>query len=141
MAASHTPLVSPAAAATISGTIVLPIGAVLPPGSTWTVQIQDTTLVDAPATIIGEVTADVADPSAAEIPFEIPYDPALIDEAATYTLHAVIEDATSAMLFTNDTAVPVITGGAPTSAVTIDVITVTGPHPAVSPLALESAAT
>jgi putative lipoprotein len=126
--------------AAVSGTIVLPAGAVIPDGATWTIEIQDTTLADAPATVIGGVTADVADPTAAEIPFEVRYDLALIDEAATYTLYAVIEDATPAMLFTNDTAIPVITGGAPTAGVTVDVVPVTGPLAEMSPLAVESAA-
>jgi uncharacterized lipoprotein YbaY len=121
-----------------SGTIVLPPGAVLPADATWTVQILDISLAETPAPVIGEVTADIADPSATEIPFEVSYDPALIDDAATYALRASIHDATSALLFTNDTVTPVITGGAPTIGVTIDVVPAPEPLAESSLLAMES---
>jgi uncharacterized lipoprotein YbaY len=98
----------------------------------------DISLADAPAPVIGEVTADVADPSATEIPFEVAYDPALIDDAATYALQASIHDATSALLFTNDTVTPVITGGAPTTGLMVDVVPVPEPLAELSPLAMES---
>ena len=52
----------------------------------------------------------------------------------------VIEDATPELLYINDTEVPVITGGAPTSGVRVEVIHVTGPLAEVSPLAPESGA-
>jgi putative lipoprotein len=106
----------------VSGTIVLPLGAAIPEGATWTVQIQDTTVADAPAITIGEVTSVVADPSAMEIPFEVQYDPSIIDEAATYTLRAVVEDATPVTLYVNESAVPVITGGAPSTGVVVEVV-------------------
>jgi putative lipoprotein len=111
---------------------------VIPDAATWTVAIQDISLADAPATIIGEVTADVADPTATEIPFGVVYDPAVIDETATYALSATIQDATSALLFASDTVIPVITGGAPASGVTIEVVPVTEPLAEMSPIAMES---
>jgi len=125
--------------AAVSGTIVLPAGAVIPAGATWTIEIQDVTLADASADVIGEVTADVADPAATVIPFEVEYDPALIDEAATYALQVSIQDATSALLFASDTMTPIITAGAPTSGVTVDVVPGSGLLPVMSP-ATESAA-
>jgi uncharacterized lipoprotein YbaY len=119
---SPSPAMSEAPSPSVSGTIVLPTDAVTPAGATWTVEIQDTTLADAPAATIGEVTSIVADPAATVIPFDVPYDPAVIDPLATYTLRAVVEDATPVLLYTSDTVVPVITGGAPTSGVVIEVV-------------------
>jgi uncharacterized lipoprotein YbaY len=136
----------PAASATaeataVSGTIVLPEGAVLPAGATWTVAIQDTSVSDAVAATIGETSSVVADPAAAEFEFEVPYDASLIDAAATYTLHAVIEDATQQALYVDDTATPVITGGAPTTGVTVEVVEATLADAAASmAAAMESAA-
>ena len=75
-----------------------------------------------------------------EIPFEVEYDPAVIDPSATYTLRAVVEDATPMLLFINDTAIPVITGGAPTTDVTVEVVPAMAvSSAAASPMALESA--
>jgi uncharacterized lipoprotein YbaY len=126
--ASPFPIPSPSPAASASptpavrGTIVLPVGAVVPEGATWTVAIQAAAIAGAPADTIGEVSSVVADPSATEIPFEVPYDPTVIDEAATYSLHVVIEDAAQLALYASDTPVPVITGGAPTANVAVQLV-------------------
>jgi putative lipoprotein len=128
-------------ATAVTGTLVLPAGALIPDGSTWTVAIQDTSVADAPAVTIGETSSVVADPMATAIPFEVPYDPSLIDAAATYTLHAVIEDASQELLYIDDIAVPVITGGAPSTGVTVEVVApAAADAPASLAAAMESAA-
>lgn len=110
------------AAASVTGTIVLPDGSVLPDSAEVSVEIQDTSRADALALTVGQSTFTVTDPSVTEVPFEVAYDPADIKDAFTYTLNVRIEDEAGDLSFTNDTATPVITNGAPTSDVVVEVI-------------------
>ena len=82
------------------------------------VQLQDTSLADAPATVIGEQIIPTNDRQV-PIPFEIAYDPAVIKDNHTYTLRVRIEDSSGTLLFINTTSYSVITNGNPTSAVEV----------------------
>ena len=76
---------------TVSGTVVLPEGSTVAGASDWIVEIQDTTLVDAPATVIGADAGVIADEGSTEIPFAAGYDTTSTDEQATYTVNARID--------------------------------------------------
>ena len=77
---------------------------------------------------LGRGGGSVEDLSATEIPFSVTYDRSLIDERFTYTVSARITDADGNLLFINDTSIPVITGGAPTSDVEVPVIEIQAPN-------------
>lgn len=109
---------------TVNGQIVLPEGSTLEGVAGWTLQVQDTSLADAPAVVIGIDGGAVTDPTATEIAFAAPFDPASIDEGATYTLSARVMDQSGDLLFVNDTSIPVLTNGAPTDGVEVPVIAV-----------------
>lgn len=83
----------------------------LPPGAIFEAVLEDVSRADAPSVELArDGAADRAGPPFA---FELPYDPAAIDPAARYNVRArVLVDGR--LMFTSDTAYPVITGGAPT---------------------------
>ena len=108
----------------VSGTVLLPEGAILPEGAQWTVELQDTSLADAPAVVIGQAGDAIVDPLAMEIPFEIAYDASAILDTNTYTLQARIVDSEGSLLYVNDTAILVLTGGAPSEDVSVPVVAV-----------------
>jgi putative lipoprotein len=110
--------------ATVSGMITNQDGAPIPEGATVSVQIQDTSLADAPAEVIGEqiITGATQFP----IPYGVSYDPGQIVDNHTYTMSARITGSDGGLLFINDTSIPVITRGNPTEDVEIPVIQVGG---------------
>lgn len=85
----------------------------LPPDATVNVQLQDISLMDAPAVVLTEETITVGEDSV-PFTFELSYDPAQIDERMTYAVRAEIRDANDDLLFTTDTVMQVITGDNPT---------------------------
>jgi heat shock protein HslJ/uncharacterized lipoprotein YbaY len=109
--------------ATVSGMITNQDGVTIPDGATVTVQIQDTSLMDVPAEVIGEqiITGATEFP----IPYEVAYDPSQIANP-NYSMSARITGADGSLLFINDTNIPVITLGNPTENVEIPVIQVSG---------------
>lgn len=127
-AATVAVLALPAAAqddgSTVTGSILVPEGATLDGAVAWTVLVEDTSLADAPATTIGAAAGAVEDSGLTEIPFAAVYDAALVDEGGTYTLNARIVDGAGDLLFVNDTAIPVITNGAPVQDVAVPVVAV-----------------
>ena len=123
----------------MTGVVTLPEGAVVPEGALWTLQLQDTSLADAPALVLAEV-GGVVDPAAPEISFEIPYDAAAILDTNTYTLQARIQDAAGSLLFVNDTAIPVLTGGAPSEGLSVPVVAVPPAEATASMVAAASVA-
>jgi uncharacterized lipoprotein YbaY len=109
----------PAAETTVSGTITYLQRIALPPNAVVKVQLQDTSLADAPATVIGEQIIPT-NGQQVPIPFEVVYNPDIIEGNHTYTLRVRIEDATSGqLLFINTTAYPVITNDNPTSGIEV----------------------
>jgi uncharacterized lipoprotein YbaY/heat shock protein HslJ len=83
----------------------------IPSGSTLTVQLQDTSLADAPAKVLGETV--ITDFSVIPIPFSVGYDPTEIDTRFTYSISARITDGAGNLIFINTTAYNVITNGNP----------------------------
>ena len=125
----------------VSGRIVLPEGATLDGAIAWTVELQDTSLADAPATTISAAGGAIEDPAATSIDYAVGYDPASIDESATYTLSARIVSGTGDLLFITDTAIPVITSAAPVEGVDVAVIAVEAAAAGGEPRVIEFEAT
>jgi putative lipoprotein len=108
--------------ATVSGSITNQDGVSIPDGAVITVQIQDTSLADAPAKVIGEQIITGA--SQFPVSYRVVYDPADIVENYSYTMRARVTGSEGILLFINDTSIPVITRGNPTQDVEIPVIEV-----------------
>jgi putative lipoprotein len=98
--------------ARVTGTVTYLQRIALAPSATIKVQLIDVSRADAPATVLGEqlITA-----GGKQVPFafEIPYDPAKIDQRFSYAVSARIEDG-GKLLFINDQRYAVITRGTPT---------------------------
>ncbi|MFN2187547.1 MAG: META domain-containing protein, partial [Candidatus Promineifilaceae bacterium] len=115
---------SSAGSASVSGLVTYAGGGSLPAGATVTIQIRDTSLADAPATVVGEqVMSDGGD---FPIAYEVKYNPNLVIENHSYTMSCRITNAAGSLIFINDTAIPVITRGFPSEDVEILVIQVGG---------------
>jgi putative lipoprotein len=112
------------AAAQVTGTVTYRPRIALPPDAVITVQLQDVSLADAAAEMVGE---QVIPAEGRQVPFAyaIPYDPAAIEARHRYSMAARIEDGDGTLLFHSDTNIPVITDGNPTSDVEIVVRQVT----------------
>jgi len=106
--------------ANLTGTVTYLQGSALPEDAVVTVQIQDVSRADAPAEIIGEQVLN--SPGQPPIPFEIPYNPTQIKASRRYTVRAEIRDSAGALLFTTDSAIPVLSQGNPTENVEILVV-------------------
>ena len=79
----------------------------IPSGSTLTVQLQDTSLQDVAAKVLGETA--ITDFSVIPIPFSVSYDATAIDTRFTYSISARITDEAGNLIFINTTAFQVIT--------------------------------
>ena len=106
----------------VSGEITFQGGSGIPDDATISVQIQDTSLADAPADVIGEQVID--DAGDFPVSYEVSYDPDQIVDNHTYTMSARITGSDGSLLYINDTSIPVITNGNPTEDVEIPVIQV-----------------
>jgi len=95
---------------TVTGTVTYKHRMALPPDAVVDVSLQDTTLADAPARIVGRTTIATRG-AQVPIPFRIDYDPAGIDPSHRYTVRATIT-VDGKLLFTSPTAYPVLTRGA-----------------------------
>jgi putative lipoprotein len=85
------------------------------------IRIQDVSLADAPAKTIGE--KKISDLKSFPIMFEVEYDPAEIKDGHTYALSVRIETK-GKLDYINDTRIPVISKGSPTTDVKAPVIRV-----------------
>jgi putative lipoprotein len=110
---------------TVTGTVTYRERIALPDDTIVTVQIRDTSLADSIDVTIGEQVIETGGQQV-PIPYEVPYDADEIVENHTYTMRARITDADGNLLFTNDTAIPVITRDSPTEDVEIMVVQVGG---------------
>jgi uncharacterized lipoprotein YbaY len=84
----------------------------LPPEAVVKVQLQDVSLADAPATVIGEQIIPT-NGQQVPFPFEVTFDPGVIKDSNTYSLNVRIEDGAGNLLFINAQSYPVITRGNP----------------------------
>lgn len=105
----------------VTGTVTYRERIALPPDAVITVQLQDVSLADAPAVVMGEQVIP-AEGRQVPIPFAVPYDPAQIQPGRSYSLAARIEDGGGKLQFISDTRVPVLSDGAPAENVEIVVV-------------------
>ena len=95
----------------VSGTATFRERIAIAPGATFTASLLDVSQQDVAATELG--TAVIDDAGNPPYGFEIPYDPRDIDPAAMIVVRAELRQGEK-LLFTTDTAYPVITRGAGT---------------------------
>jgi len=95
----------------ITGTVTYRTRQALPPDARITVQLQDVSLADAPAVLLGEQVI-AAEGRQVPFAFEIAFDPSAIDPRHSYSVRATIE-AGGELLLTSTQAYPVITRDAP----------------------------
>ena len=107
----------------VTGTITFDGDDAIPAGAVVTVELRDVSLQDAASTLIASQT--VADPEHFPIDFAVPYEPGDIDPRATYGLQVRITLG-DRLIYINDTAFDVLTGGSPSSGVDMWVIAVDG---------------
>jgi putative lipoprotein len=100
-----------ATAQSIQGTATYRERMALPPSAVFEATLEDVSRADAPAVIVAAVR--VPSPGNPPIAFTITYESGQIDPEHRYVVRArILVDG--ALLFTSDTAIPVITGGSPT---------------------------
>ena len=104
----------------ITGTVTYRNRSALPPTAVIEVNLSDTSLADAPAKVISTQRIEA---QGKQVPFayELPYDPAQINQKNTYAVSARITDGGD-LLFISDTTYPVLTRGAPMTGVEIVVV-------------------
>lgn len=116
---------TPSMVAELAGTVNYLVRMALPDDAILSVQLQDTSLADAPAVVLGE---DVYPTEGAQVPlpFSIVYNLSDIQSNHRYTLSARITDGQGKLLFINDTSIPVITNGNPGTDIEVLVVPVGG---------------
>ena len=109
--------------ATLSGTVTYLPRVALPPDATVSVRLLDVGRADAPSETLSEQTIPTLGRSV-PVPFALGYDADRIDASERYVVRADIRDGKGALLWTTDTAVPVLTHGAPSADVEVRLIRV-----------------
>jgi putative lipoprotein len=108
--------------ATLHGSVFYLQRIALDPAAEVTVTLQDVSRADAPAVPIAATTFR-SEGRQVPLPFELTYEPARIDEQATYSLAARIQKD-GELLWSTDKVVPVLTRGAPDDSVDVRVMQV-----------------
>lgn len=106
---------NPAApAGTVTGTVACLERIALPPNAIIQVQLQDVSRADAPAKTIAQQKITLGDRQV-PVPFELKFDPAIIDAKHTYAVSAriVVDDK---LMFISDKSYPVLTRDSPSHA-------------------------
>jgi copper homeostasis protein (lipoprotein) len=96
------------ATAQLKGTVTYRERIALTSDAVFEAMLEDVSKADAPAVVVGSVRIDK--PGQVPIRFEIPYDPAHIDQSHSYSVRARILVGQQ-LLFTTDQAYPVLTRG------------------------------
>ena len=97
--------------AVVSGSVAYRERMALPPDAVVEVKLLDVSLQDVAAPVIAETTV-LPEGRQVPLPFELRYDPTKIQPNRSYAVRATIVSA-GRMIFTTDTAYPVITQGNP----------------------------
>jgi copper homeostasis protein (lipoprotein) len=97
-----------AGAAQVKGTAAYRERIALTPDAVFEAMLEDVSKADAPAVVVGSIRIDK--PGQVPIRFEIPFDPARIDQSHSYSVRARIVVG-QRLLFTTDQAYPVLTRG------------------------------
>ncbi len=93
----------------VRGSINYELEEPLPSGSRLIIELRDTSYQDASSKLI--VRQIIADPPPPPHSFKLGYGSVEVDTSSTYSIQAKIEDANRRLLFINETAYDVITGG------------------------------
>lgn len=112
-----------AAPAVVSGTILLPEGAILPDGAVVNVEIQDTSRADAMAVTISTLSME-APGASAPIPFALSLLPVALPDQGVYTLSLRIDSPDGTLLYINDWVTPAIDESGPITDVVAELIAV-----------------
>ncbi len=94
----------------VTGTVTYRERIALTPDAVVEVQLLDLSIADASAKLIAEQT--IKPQHQVPIPFELIYDPAVIDERYTYAVRATIRER-GLLMFTTDRSYRVLTRGSP----------------------------
>jgi putative lipoprotein len=108
---------APISSPTITGVVIYRARIALLPGSVISVQLLALSEDDAPSWLLAETTLTTTGENV-PIPFVLGYDPAQIDARRQYALNARIHYR-GQMLWVNSSPIWVLTGGAPSTDVTI----------------------
>ena len=122
----------------MSGTVVLPADAVVPPDAEIVVQIQDVTLENVIGTPIAEARVPASEIVEGRATFAVTYDPALVVETNRYAIVGRIDTADAQTIFVSFEPVLVINDGNPTEAVEVVLTPIV--LPAASPSVVASLA-
>lgn len=101
----------------VSGVVTKLDRMALPPNAVVDVQLRDTSIADAAATILAQQTM-TTDGQQVPVPFELTYDPAQIVPSGIYSVFASVT-VDGQLQYISQTATPVITNGAPTTGVEV----------------------
>lgn len=115
------PTPPPANWATLTGEITFAGDAAIPPGAVAEAQLYDVSLQDVASVLIASQT--IPSPERFPVPFAVRYDPARIEERRTYGMQVSIKVG-GELVYVNDTAFNVLTGGYPSMDVAVDVVEV-----------------
>lgn len=119
--ASPTPAPPAANWATLTGEITFAGDAAIPPGAVAEAQLYDHSLQDVASVLIASQT--IPSPERFPIAFAVRYDPARIEERRTYGMQVSIKVG-GELVYVNDTAFNVLTGGYPSMDVAVEVVEV-----------------
>jgi len=100
-----------AMAETVSGMALYRERIAPPSGSLFVAVLEDISLADAPATVIGR--AEITDAGNPPYRFQIEYDPAAIEPSHSYSVRTTLTAPDGTLLFSSDAVTPVLTRGAP----------------------------
>jgi putative lipoprotein len=107
----------------VTGAVTFDGQANVPPESVLVVRIEDVSLADAPAAVIGDQIIPT-EGKQFPFPYEVAYDKNQIQENHRYSMSANMQDGAGTLLYISDAAIPVIANGYPTSEVEISVVPV-----------------
>jgi heat shock protein HslJ len=102
----------------VAGTLSLRDAGTLPSGARVHVALEDVSLADVPAVVIGEASIPLRDPLPPLL-FHVAYDPDDIDPRHSYGIRATIEGADGQVLYRTTQAFPVLTRESPTLGVKV----------------------
>ncbi|GAB5536566.1 MAG: hypothetical protein Rubg2KO_28150 [Rubricoccaceae bacterium] len=109
--------------ASLSGTVTYLQRIALPPDATVHVALLDVSLADASSETLAE-TSFPTDGAQVPLPYTLTYDASDVDPRRRYVVRAEIRSANGELMWTTDTAHPVLTNGASSDSVEIRVVQV-----------------
>ena len=115
--------------ATLTGTVTYRPRIALPPDAVLSVELLDVSRADAPSVTLAETRVGT-DGAQVPLPFSLDYDSADVEPRNRYVVRAEIFDAVGVLLWTTDTAAPVLTQGAPRDGVEVVLAQVAEADPA-----------